>query len=62
MVNELRDLDGDVLVRARALPDEPPYLRLTSTDTGATLDVQGLEAIQTLRDLCEDLLQDSTED
>lgn len=57
MLNELRDLDGTVVVRQRSLPDDRS-VELILSDFSQTITLDSLEAIQTLRDLCNEILDD----
>lgn len=57
MLNELRDLDGTVVARQRSLPDDRS-VELILSDFSQTISLDSLEAIQTLRDLCDEILDD----
>lgn len=55
MFHELRDLDGDVIARAHDTDERAPNLILYGS-TGA-VQIVGVRAIATLKELCEELLQ-----
>lgn len=63
MVNELRDLDGSIIARGRAFVAEDELeLRLCDTTSGQIVVLTDLSGIQTLRDLCDELLAECTEE
>jgi hypothetical protein len=57
MLNELRDLDGEVVARARVIESASEcFLILCNTETGVTLRLDGLETIAELRNICDEIL------
>jgi hypothetical protein len=63
VLNELRDLDGEVVARARVIEsDEECSLCLCNTQTGERVRVEGLDSIVSLRDLCDEMLREGAEE